>query len=200
VAKTLIDKGLLSTVEKYTVSSDTWSAMAPLHSDRSHHAMVAVASVIYVLGGIASNGEVPLASVLKFDSMQGTWSHVEPMPEGIWLHAACAIGSYIYVFGGRMSASGGKISIFRFNTKTNTWSTSEPMPLLCCYHSVNVLDGNQVYIVGAGDDGKGVLRLDTISGVWSTLGATSNNKHGSTTFVLGGCLYVAAGAILRRRV
>jgi hypothetical protein len=50
-----------------------------------------------------------------------------------------------------------------------------------------------IYIVGAGDDGKGVLRFDTASGVWSTLGATSNDKHGSATFVVGGCSYVAGG-------
>jgi hypothetical protein len=56
-----------------------------------------------------------------------------------------------------------------------------------------VLDGDQVYIVGAGINGKGVLRFDTASGVWSTLGAISNNKHRSATFVVGGCLYVAGG-------
>jgi hypothetical protein len=56
-----------------------------------------------------------------------------------------------------------------------------------------VLDGDTVFIVGVGDDGKGVLCFDTASGVWSTLGATLNNKDGSESFVLGGCLYVAGG-------
>jgi lipid-binding SYLF domain-containing protein len=42
-----------------------------------------------------------------------------------------------------------------------------------------------VYIVGAGNDGKGVLRFDTASGVWSTLGATSSIKLGCATFVVG---------------
>jgi tetrahydromethanopterin S-methyltransferase subunit D len=58
-----------------------------------------------------------------------------------------------------------------------------------------VLDGDLVYIVGAGINGKGVLRFDTASGVWSTLGAISNNKHRSATFVVGGCLYVAGGGV-----
>jgi hypothetical protein len=56
-----------------------------------------------------------------------------------------------------------------------------------------VLSGDQVYVVGAGDDAKGVLRFDTASGVWTTLGDTSDNKCGSATFVLGGCLHVAGG-------
>jgi hypothetical protein len=45
--------GPLSSVEKYTPSSDTWSAVAPLPSARYRHAMVAVGSAMYVLGGLA---------------------------------------------------------------------------------------------------------------------------------------------------
>jgi N-acetylneuraminic acid mutarotase len=183
-------RGSLSSVEKYTPSSDTWSAVAPLPSTRHYYAAVAVGSAIYVLGGICERIEV--ASVFKFDSTQGTWSAVESMPEPRRLHAACAIGSNIYVFGGRFRHEV-QTSVFKYDTVTNTWSTLAPMPLPCADHSVSVLNGDQVYIVGAGDDGKSVLRFDTASGVWSTLRDTSNNKCGSATFVLGGCLYVAGG-------
>jgi hypothetical protein len=182
----------LSSVEKYTPSSDSWSAMAPLPSGtgRCQHSVVAVGSSIYVLGGI--DGGSALASVLKFDSTQGTWSHVEPMPEGRRMQVACAIGSDIYVFGGRCDL-GRQTSVFKLDTYTNTWSTLEPMLFHCSYCSISVLDGNQIYIVGAGNDGMGVLRFDTSSGMWCTLGPTSNSKLGSATFVLGGCLYVADG-------
>jgi hypothetical protein len=115
------------------------------------------------------------------------------MPKPRRLHTACAIGSYIYVFGGRFSSLEYQTSVFKFDTETNTWSTLAPMPLLCARHSVSVLDGYMVYIIGAGNDGKGVLRFDTVSGVWSTLGPTSNIIPSSATFVVGGCLYVAGG-------
>jgi N-acetylneuraminic acid mutarotase len=149
---------------------------------------------MYVLGGIVGK-EVIVASVLKFDSTQDTWSawsRVEPMPEPRKLHAACAIGSDIYAFGGVLGLERQR-SVFRFDTETNTWSTLEPMPRPCYTYSVSIIGGYQVYIVGAGDDGKGVLRFDTSSGVWSMLRDTSNNKHGSAFFVVGGCLYVAGG-------
>jgi hypothetical protein len=185
-------RGFLSSVEKYTLSCDTWSAVAPLPTARYQHATVAVGSAMYVLGGIAKNvGST--ASILKFDSTQGMWSLVEPMPVARRNHAACAIGSDIYVFGGESRSAEHQTSVFKYNTKSTTWSMPEPMPLRCSCHSVSVLDGDQVYIVGAGDDGKGVLRFHTASGVWSTLGATSNDKHGCATFVVGGCLYVAGG-------
>jgi N-acetylneuraminic acid mutarotase len=149
---------------------------------------------MYVLCGICSESTV--ASVFKFDSTQDMWSVVEPMPEPRKLHAVCSIGSNIYVFGGRFDHED-HTSSFKLDTRTetNTWSTLEPMPLPSSRstHSVSVLDDDQVYIVGAGYDGEGVLRLDTASGSWSMPGATSSNKHGSATFVVGGCLYVAGG-------
>jgi hypothetical protein len=67
------------------------------------------------------------------------------------------------------------------------------MPLPCVNHRVSVLDGYVIYIVGAGNDGRGVLRFHTASSVWSTLGATSDSKRQSATFVLGGCLYTCGG-------
>jgi kelch-like protein 24/35 len=144
---------------------------------------------MYVLGGI--RGGSSSASVLEFDSTQGTWIAVEPMPEPRHCHAACAIGCDIYVFGGH----GGETSVFKFSTETNTWSRLVPMPLPCSSHSisVSVLDGDMVHILGAGHDSRGVLRFDTASGVWSTLGLLSETKRSSATFVLGGCLFVVGG-------
>jgi hypothetical protein len=63
-----------------------------------------------------------------------------------------------------------------------------------------VLDGYIIYIVGAGDDGKGFLRFDTASGAWSTLSATLNTKFGSPTFVLCGSLFAAGGEGFTYRV
>jgi N-acetylneuraminic acid mutarotase len=111
------------------------------------------------------------------------------------LHHACAIGSDIYVFGGKSCNLRDLTSVVKFDTETDTWSTLEPMPLSCPSGNVSVLDGDQIYIVGAGDDGKGVMHFDTTSGVWSTLGATTNDKHSSASFVIGGCLYVAGGGL-----
>jgi hypothetical protein len=183
-------KGTLSSVEKYTPWSDTWSAVASFPSDRCEHVVVAVGSAMYVLGGSTRNNRSAVASVFKFERTQGKWSKVEPMPEPRRLHAACAVGRDIYVFGGWSHAKN-QSSLFKFDTETNKWSTLEPMPLRCSNHSVNVLDGHLVYLVGAGINFKGVLCFDASSGVWSTLGATSDSRHRSATFVVGRCLYVA---------
>jgi hypothetical protein len=179
-------QGALSSVEKYTPSSDSWSSVAPLPSARSSHAAVAVGSAMYVLGGMDLVDRSTLASVFKFDSTHDAWSVVKPMPEARRNHAACAIGSDIYVFGGRSTVES-QTSVFKFATETNIWSTLEPMPLPCSYHSVSVLDDDQVYIVGAGIDGKCVLRYDTA-------------KQNRATFVLDGFLHVVGGGRNRSSV
>jgi hypothetical protein len=77
----------LSSVEKYSPSSDTWSAVAPLPEARSGHAAVAVGLVMYVLSGcIDADTNV---SVLKFDSTQGTWIQVAPMPQATFVCCVC---------------------------------------------------------------------------------------------------------------
>jgi hypothetical protein len=90
----------MTSVEKYSPSTDTWSAVATLPEGRFAHAAVTVGSVMYVLGGIVGEDEDATGSVIKFDSAQGTWSHVAPMPEERYAFAACFVGSDIFVFGG----------------------------------------------------------------------------------------------------
>jgi hypothetical protein len=66
------------------------------------------------------------------------------------------------------------------------------MPHASHFNSAIVLDG-LVYIVGAGDDGCGVLRFDPASGAWSTLAPTLHDRSSGASFVVSGCLYAAGG-------
>jgi hypothetical protein len=181
---------LLSSLEKYSSSSDTWSIVVDLPEPRAAHAVVAVGSAMYVLGGRGSR--VDSASVVKYDSVRDDWSQIAPMPEGRSHFAACAIGSDIFVFGGHNTQSRLQASVFKYDTVANAWSTLAPMPREYHGHSASVLDG-QVYIVGAGEEFRGVLRFDPGSGVWSTLTPTSMHRNEGVSFVLGGCLYAAGG-------
>ena len=184
---------LLSDVEMYTPASNTWSATAPLPAARGRHAAVAVRSAIYVLGGRGGRARganrATLCSVLKFDSTQGTWSEVAPMPAGRLACAACVIGSNIYMFGGfggdRLEAS-----VFKFDTDADEWTILADMPQACISVSANFL-GGLVYIVGAGGSGRDVLCFDPVSGMWSTLASTLQDRQRGSSFVVAGSLYAA---------
>jgi hypothetical protein len=185
-----VDYGELWSVEKYTLSTDTSSTIAPMPEEFSYHAAVAVGTAMYVLG----YGE----STFKFDSTQGTWSAVAPLPESRMFAAACAIGSDIHIFGGRDVDDDTQASIFKYDTVADEWSILEPMPLACEEHKVSVV-GGLVYIMMAGN-GCDVLRFDPASGEWSTLATLMNDQKEAVLFVVGGCLYIAGGTTLRDSV
>jgi kelch-like protein 9/13 len=79
---------ILNSVEKYSLESDTWCAVAPLPVGGGDHATVVVGSVMYILGGETDEGL--MASVLKFDGADGTWSDVAHMPAPRGGFTSCA--------------------------------------------------------------------------------------------------------------
>jgi hypothetical protein len=183
------DNYIINSVEKYSPASDTWSTLAHLPAGRVYHATVVVGSVMYVLGGQISGGVT--ASVLKSDGADGSWSEVVPMPAPRGGFASCAYESSIYVFGGS-DASSGQRSVFKFDIEANKWSRQAPMPHVCTYHHASILNG-EVYIVGAGDSGREVLRFNFATNAWSTLVQTIYRRDRGVSFVLADSLYAAGG-------
>jgi hypothetical protein len=177
-------------VEKYSPSSDSWSTVASLPGHRSDHAAVCVGTAMYVLGGIVDS--TVSASVYKFDSTQGTWTEMAQMPQARMCFASCAIGCNIYVFGG-CNATHEQGSVFQYNSMADTWSTLTPMEYTDCSIHACVLD-DLIYIVAAGD-GQDVLRFDPTLSTWSTLARTLTSHQGGASFVLDGCLHLAAGGL-----
>jgi hypothetical protein len=162
----------LTSVEKYSPASNTWSAVSPLPAGRVDHAAVAMGSALYVLG--CETGDGVTANVLKLDSVHGSWSEVAPLPAPREEFASSACRNNIC------------------DTKANAWTTLAPMTFVCTYHSASLLDG-QVYIVGAGNSEREVLRFNPVTNAWSTLAQTINTRDSGNSFVLAGYLYAAGG-------
>jgi hypothetical protein len=181
--------------EKYSPSSDTWNAVAPLPEGRSSHCAVAVGTCMYVMGGKIGINPAITASVLKYDSTQDTWSEVAPMPTARYGFVACVVGRDIYVFGDSSTAN--LVPVFKFDTEVEEWDILPPMPIACKHLSASVLDG-LVYIMGAGITGREVLSFDPASGMWANLASTSSNSRGGASFVLSGSLYSAGGLAVER--
>jgi hypothetical protein len=181
---------VLSSVEKYSPSSDTWSTVALLRASYFNHAAVAVGLAMYVLGGLT--GMNISASVLKFDSAQGTWNEVAPMPHARCRHAACMLGSDIYVYGGGDNRGAQHASVFKYDAVADVWTTLAPLPTLSVYHGVATLDG-QIYLMGVGNSGKTALLFNPAVGVWVNVAPTLSNRQKGSLFVLDGCVHAAGG-------
>jgi N-acetylneuraminic acid mutarotase len=190
------DDDLLSSMEKYSPSSNTWSIVPSLPEQRSEHAAVAVGTAMYVLGGYAVVDATILetASVRKLDSVRNIWSVVAPMPEPRYDFTACVVGSDIYVFGGfcREHSGRGHASVFKYDTQIDEWRTLAPMPV--GDHGISAIElGGVIYIVGGGNTSCGLMSYDPVSGVWSNLASLTHECYHGAFFVLGGCLYAAGG-------
>jgi N-acetylneuraminic acid mutarotase len=181
---------MVDSVEKFSLASDAWIALAPLPAGRVCHATVVVGSVVHIMGGETEDGVT--ASALKFDSAQGSWSEVAPMPAPRGGIASCTYMNDIYVFGGYDEDGEDQASVFKFDTEAGEWTTQAPMPSVCALHSASLIDG-QVYIVGAGNSGHDVLRFDFATSAWSTLARTIHHRDRGNSFMLAGRLYVAGG-------
>jgi hypothetical protein len=114
------------------------------------------------------------------------------MPEVRSEFAACVVGTDIYVFGGTDNLREDQASAFKYDTEANVWSVLAPMPAAEFGHSVIVIDG-LIYIIGAGNNSRGFLRFEPVTGAWSTLSSTLHRHLRGTSFVLGGYLYAAGG-------
>jgi hypothetical protein len=193
------DFNLLASVEKYSPLSDTWSVVASLTEARASCAAVSVGPAIYVLGGDSGEIQYATASVLKFACVQGTWIMVAAMPAGRSDCTACVVGTDIYVFGGEDTEENEQASVFKYDTEADTWSVLPPMPANGFGHSVSVIEG-LMYITGAGDSGRDLLRLDPVSGVCTTLTSTRHRRSHAASFVFDGYLYVAGGTTSHRTI
>jgi N-acetylneuraminic acid mutarotase len=157
---------------------------------------------MYVIGGAADDYEVP-PSVQIFDTLQGTWSEGARIPGHTFRSALCVVGTDIYAFGGEDAMAEERDSVFKYDTVADEWSTLAPMPFADAYASLSASVVNDViYLVGCGDDGRGVLRFDPRwhRGVWSTLASTTAGHGYGASFVLGESLYVAGGGIQQTSV
>jgi hypothetical protein len=117
-------RGILSSVEKYTPSSDSWSTLAPLPSARCQHAAVAVASATYWVAVMDLCYRVFLSSTAH--RTLGVQSGLCLSQDGYMLQ--CAIGLGIIrihrpsiVFGGSFGLDGSRTSsVFKYDTEANT--------------------------------------------------------------------------------
>jgi hypothetical protein len=196
-------------MEKYSPTSDTWSAGVPLPHPRNNHAAISVEATLYDVGGKVGNDKTRWqdfsvsASVLKLKPAESTWIVVAPMPEARSHFAACVVGTDIYVYGGMDEVHGNReeqASVFKYDTKANTWDVLAPMPAAQHGHSVSVIDG-LIYMIGGGLYFLDNLRFDPVTGVWSTLSPFAFMMKGrspAVSFVLGGILYAARGATMER--
>ncbi|KAG6525483.1 F-box/kelch-repeat protein At1g67480-like [Zingiber officinale] len=89
-------------VYQYDSRLNRWSSLAKMNVARYNFACTEVNGLIYVVGGVGSNGEI-LSSVEVYHPGKNIWSLVESLRRPRWGCFACSFDGMLYVMGGRSS-------------------------------------------------------------------------------------------------
>jgi N-acetylneuraminic acid mutarotase len=111
---------ILSSVEAYDPSSDTWAEVAPLPVGRESHAIGALNGIIYAVGGnigslqgepgTGGDEQYGTNTVVAFDPVANTWTAVPSMPTGRSDLAVASTDNVLYAIGGSTATGETQVS------------------------------------------------------------------------------------------
>jgi Kelch motif protein len=140
----------LATVERYNISTDTWSTVASLPSPRSDLAAVAHGGKIYVFGGCTGDQFAVLPDVDVYNPTTDTWSTAPAdMPTArSSMYGAAAKGNRLYVIGGQVGFTELTTNEF-YTVPSDSWATDTARPTGRAEMGV-VSHGGLIWNVGGG--------------------------------------------------
>jgi N-acetylneuraminic acid mutarotase len=197
-----------SSVEKYTVATNTWSEQKSLPVARSAHGCCALGDAMYVLGGIGATNDhrrVITNSVYRFDRVSGDWREMAPMPVALLNPGVCVLGQWIFVLGGMKKHESGDFecmnTLYRYDSESDKWTDAlAPMPSTAVQAMGLCEWGGKLYAVGGNCMSAYVNTLsvyDPVADMWSNLAPmpTARAWCGVSVQLRTGHLYVVGGTI-----
>lgn len=147
----------LTSLEVYDPSTNSWTLLASMSTQRYGAAGGAIDGKLYVAGGTTASGTVQ-TSLEVYDPVTDTWTLMTPMPTPRSLGgspAAAVIDGKLYVAGGIGANSSILDTLEVYDPQTDTWTTLAPMPTARTYLAADQING--VFFVPGGSDGTNVL-------------------------------------------
>jgi hypothetical protein len=138
---------LLSTVEAYSPSTNSWSSKAPLPTPRSGVAVGVVDGILYALGGSSSQTKPTLDTMDAYDPVRNAWTARAPMPTPRSGFALGVTRGTLYAVGGWATNNGPTGLVEAYDPITNKWTIKAPLPSPRVALSVGVVNGI-LYAVG----------------------------------------------------
>jgi N-acetylneuraminic acid mutarotase len=99
---------ILSTVEAYNPTTNSWTAKAPMLTPRMKFAVGVVNGTLYAVGGAGFIGTVE-----AYNPTTNAWSMKAPMPSARFLHSVEVVNEILYVVGGDTTQTTGDVLAFK---------------------------------------------------------------------------------------
>ena len=183
-----------ATVEAYTPSTNTWTAVAPMPTARAGAAAArGHDGRISVIGGCCDPANNHAFSTVEaYTPSTNTWSTVAPLPSPrVFLGAVAARNGRIYAIGGRLDDTGttnccAVTNVEAYRPAANKWESVAPLPLPVESHAVALGADGRIYAFGGLTGVPDSIVLDRVlvyvpsSNTWSAVASltTARTSHG----------------------
>ena len=139
----------ITSVDKYSPSTNTWSEVDDMFDQRTHYCVCAFMDKIFVIGGFYDEGVVHNVtnSCLQFDTKHDTLIEVSGMNE-VRFDTACAVFEGNIVVAGGLNIGYNKLRrVESYDVIANEWS---PMPnmIKCRTSHQLVVVKNKLFVIG----------------------------------------------------
>ncbi len=135
--------------EAYDVVADSWIEKAPVPTSRNNAAVVAMDSLIYVIGGAGTSSSIwtLIKTVECYNAKTNKWESKKDLPVATFLPGAVVVNKKVFMLGGQNANGGGLSAVYVYDTASDTWTKTTSLP------KINVLGGfaavdSKIYVIG----------------------------------------------------
>ncbi|KAH8656590.1 putative kelch domain-containing protein 8B [Tricladium varicosporioides] len=201
----------VTTVQKYSPSTNTWSLVASLPIPLNHPNCAVVQGKIYVLGGLTTVPHDPTfwnasGECFSYDSRLDMWKKIGELPKGRWVGSAAVgvSGSTVYLAGGLAYTNltddqEGTVSIFTaYDITTRHFTILPDLPEPRDHAGVGLID-EKLYVLGGRAYGHNNVKSTVFSynikrNCWSEKLATMPTARGGcSSGVIGTQIFTVGG-------
>ena len=185
-----------TTLNRYNVGSNTYTALAPFTTATWNHAAAYLNGKIYKFAGSNNTNSTNVLEI--YDVASNTWSPGAPYPLAISFVNAFVQGNFIYAAGGIQTAgSVESLKTFRYDPATNTWDDAAiadlPATRWGAASGVYKTDGILAGGFSGGAIQNTVISWDAASNTWQNAGTLAGERARMNGAALGDSFYVIGG-------
>ena len=200
---------VLSMVEVYDPTTDTWENKADMPTRRFAHATAVVNGKIYVIGGLDIPDDAAeddpgrdLFTVEVYDPHTDTWERRTDMPTPRELaNNAPVVNGKSYVIGGwqqgvQVSGESGVATVEVYDPAADTWEQGTDMPTPRGAFGISKVDG-KIYVIGGGPSRNPFLptveMYDPTTDVWGPKADMPTRRRSHSASAVNGIIYAIGG-------
>ena len=144
--------GLVMSIEKYSLSTNTWNRVTDMYDNRSDYCACAFMDKIFIIGGLSAYRLCETNSCVQFNTKDNLWKEVAGMNEAR-RYAACAVFEGRIVVSGGVGANGQNElnTVESYDVIANRWSSMPNMIHRQDCHRLLVVK-SKLFVIGNGAD------------------------------------------------